>query len=157
MINVLKGISKSQNDILFEKENLKRRIDDVVNKGCSNDPSGCPFKICGFNGRCHRDDYSYDNLRQGLHKLKSIFKNLSKRSNKANGYKNPRDLGEGVFEIAASILGCDVFEHSLIKGNKLAIKEMSRATTLNQITTIFNRQYNIKFKKSKKIFKSFYY
>ena len=136
--------------IYSEKEELKKKIESLATHLCTSDFNTCAIGHCGHYGKCHIDDYKPEMFAKTKKiKLKSILKNLKSRLNKREGRTNPDFLGNGVHEIASTLVGCDIYEHNLVKGNKRVTKMIANATTLGQMVEILNRAYIVKHGRSR--------
>lgn len=131
-----------QNERWSAREDLKQKIEELATHLCTTDFNTCPIGHCGHYGKCHIDDYKPDKfVKTKKIRLKSILKNLKARLNKREGRTNPDFLGNGVHEIASTLVGCNIYEHELVKGNKTVTKRISNATTIGQMVEILNEAY----------------
>lgn len=128
---------------LSAAEKRKRITDEifrVLNLLCTGNSETCHLGMCKFNGECQKKWFEDNGVRHKNVRLKSLLKNIKKHDRKRLGRESPSHLGTNIHEIASTLVGCDIYEHDLVKGSKWATKEISRCTTLNQIAGILDRR-----------------
>lgn len=121
---------------------LIETISSIINDLCTNDIKKCNWGWCEYNGVCAKCYFAnHDNFPKKLLKIKSLLKCVKAKFNKKIGRINPTNLGGSVHEIASTLVGCDIYEHELVKNCKWMPKAIYKARTLTQIAELLNRKH----------------
>jgi hypothetical protein len=131
-----------QEEVAASKEWIISDTKRLFGLVCSKDFAACPFRSCAYLQKCCKIDYEQDELlmKKKRIRLKAIYKNVKGTVNELKGRSSPHNLGQGIFEIASTILGQDIREHDLIKGNKWAETRIEKCTTIFQVLQLLKEQ-----------------
>lgn len=131
-----------------EKKIVGQQIIDTIHKICTGDATTCVFGFCIFNKHCAKPHYTADSLPKKNLKLKSLLKNVNSKFNKKVGRKNPTAYGHTLRDQIRRILGQDIEEHYLVKGDEKLKHKIAICTTLNQVNELLAMKYFKVHKKS---------
>lgn len=128
-----------QQKIDTEKQRIKETILSATAIICSGNSETCKLPRCCFAGSCELVKYKNGDFPRGRKGLKSLLANISKNVARSKGRQNPTNHGQNVHEIASTFLGCDIYEHELVKPFPKIADQIKEATTLNGILLILDR------------------
>lgn len=124
-----------------EKKIVGQQIIDTIHKICTGDAITCVFGFCIFNKSCAKPHYTAETLpKKNLH-LKSLLKNVNAKFNKKKGRKNPTAYGHTLRDQIKFVLGQDIEENYLVKGDEKLKHKIAQCTTLNEINELLARKY----------------
>lgn len=129
------------------KIKVKQEIIETINRICTGDHNTCGLGYCQFNGECGKPFFEVKTELDSLHYLKVIKKQVSKT--KKTNKRKPEFVRRPHHDKVSEILGQDVFDHELVKGNSGAIQAIQKAGSHKSINKILATLHLLKYKRPK--------
>lgn len=125
-----------------ERQRLRDEIIHTINCICSSDPLTCIYGFCKDRKSCAAKSFDKIIVTTKMKHLTGLLKNAKKKLNRKLRKNDPVPHPNDLFGRLKYILGQDIFEHDLVKGDVLVKERIKYAKNLKQVLLILEEKYN---------------
>jgi hypothetical protein len=126
---------------------VSKEIVDTIHRICTGDAGTCCFGYCIFNHQCAKPNFELAALIKKKNiRLKGILKNVRAKERKKLGITQPPDKQKQKLERSLKwavnrILGENIYDHYLIKGNERAISQIDICKNIKEVVLVLGERY----------------